>query len=65
MSKKEMKIDNKSRISSKVVAEGKVKLQSLQFIHWIHEFIKPSRVKNDFEAETITSNSEIRRRKGF
>ena len=38
-----MKTNNKSRISSKAIAERKMKLESLKFIQWIHEFIKSSR----------------------
>ena len=58
-----MKTNNKWRTSSKVDDEGKVKLDSLQFMQWTYEFIKFIRAKDNFKAETKNSDSEIQRRK--
>ena len=58
-----MKTNNKWRTSSKVNDEGKVELDSLQFMQWTNEFIKPIKAKDNFKAETKNSDSEIRRRK--
>lgn len=58
-----MKTNNKWRTSSKVDDEGKVKLDSLQFMQWTYEFIKFIRAEDNFKAETKNSDSEIRRRK--
>ena len=58
-----MKTNNKWRSSSKVDDEGKVRLDSLQVMLCTYEFIKRIRAKDNFEAETKNSDSEIRRRK--
>ena len=58
-----MNTDKKWRTSSKVDDEGKAKLESLQFMHWNCEFIKPIRAKDNFKPETKNSDLETRRRK--
>ena len=43
--------------SSKAVTKAKVKFESLRFMLWLEEFIKPGKAKNNFEAEVENSYS--------
>ena len=40
-----MKKNNKSGTSSKTVAKEKSRFESLQFMQWLDEFIKPGKAK--------------------
>ena len=49
--KKAMKEKCKSGTSSKAVAKVKAKFESLRFVQWLDEFIKPRKAKSNLEAE--------------
>lgn len=59
MQKKEMKKNNKSGTSSKAVAKAISIFESLQFMQWLGEFVKPRKTKNNLEAGTKNSDPEI------
>lgn len=58
MQKKEMKKNNKSGTSSKAVAKAISIFESLQFMQWLGEFVKPRKTKNNLEAGTKNSDPE-------